>query len=237
MRRLLGSLLLAAVGCSGFARPTPTQLETLFPPTAAPTPVLERLRVHVSLDSAWLAGEFEGVVVAMRGPGGPTVRIQLFGDLGPKMLDLLARPDRIVGFFPQTSEGIDCALPDEASPHLLLFMGASLVERFSRWTPARVLGIREEPEGWWVNVRPEVRGTDVHVLLDRSGRPRKRRIWWMYGLSWDEDGTESDDLRISAAKISIRVRTLERTSDATIKPGTFDLTLPEGVRLAKGSRK
>jgi len=203
VRRLLGPLLLAAIGCSGFARPTPEQLRLLTPPEEPPTPVLERLRVHVSLDSAWLAGEFDGVVVAMRGPEGPLVRVQLFGDLGPKMLDLLARPERIVGFFPQTSEGIDCALPDEASPHLLLFMGASLLERYSRRTPARILGVREEPEGWLVNLRPAV----------------------------------SDDLRISATKLSLRVRILERSVDAALKPGSLDLILPAGVRLTQGSRK
>jgi hypothetical protein len=237
VRRLLGPLLLAAIGCSGFERPTSDQLQLLVPSTSPPTPVLERLRIRMSLDSAWLAGEFDGVVVAMRGPEGPVVRVQLFGDLGPKMLDLLARPERIVGFFPQTSEGIDCALPDEASPHLLLFMGASLLERFARETPARILGVREELEGYCVNLRPTVRGTEVHTFHDRGGRPTKRRIWWMYGLSWDEEWPGADELRISAAKLSIRVRILERNADATIKPGTLELILPSDVRLTKGSRK
>ena len=191
----------------------------------------------MSLDSAWLAGEFDGVVVAMRGPEGPLVRVQLFGDLGPKMLDLLARPGRVVGFFPQTSEGIDCALPEEAAPHLLLFMGASLLERFSCWTPARILGVREGTEGWEVELRPAVRGTEVHTFHDRTGRPLKRRIWWMYGLSWDETWAGPDELRIAATKLSLRVRILERTTDATIKPGTLELTLPSDVRLTQGSRK
>ncbi len=237
---MLMILLLSSVGCSGFARPTPEQLRLLVPSDEPPTPVLERLRVHVSLDSAWLAGEFDGVVVAMRGPEGPVVRVQLFGDLGPKMLDLLARPERIVGFFPQTSEGIDCALPDEASPNLLLFIGASLLERFSRRTPARILGVREEPDGWWVNLRPAVRGTEVHAFHDRSGRATKRRIRWSYGLygvSWDEERPDSDDLRISATKLTLRVRILDRSVDATLKPGSLELTLPDGVRLTQGSRK
>jgi hypothetical protein len=237
VKRLLGLLLLWASGCSGFERPTSEQLDLLVPHASPPTPVLERLRIHMSLDSAWLAGEFDGVVVAMRGPEGPVVRAQLFGDLGPKMLDLLARPERIVGFFPQASEGIDCALPDEAGPHLLLFMGASLLERFSRWTPTRILGVREDPEGCWVKLRPAIRGTEVHVLADRSGRPRLRRIWWMYGLHWDEEWSGPDELRISAPKLSIRVRILERSSDATVKAGTLELTLPPDVRLAEGSRK
>jgi hypothetical protein len=237
VRRLFGPLLLASIGCSGFARPTPDQLQELFPPTSAPEPVLERLRIHMSLDSAWLAGEFDGVVVAMRAPEGPVARVQLFGDLGPKMLDLLARPERIVGYFPQASEGIDCALPDEAAPHLLLFMGASLLERFSRWTPARVLGVRGEADGSWVKLRPTVRGTEVQAFCDRSGRPTKRRIGWMYGLSWLEEWSGPDDLRLSAPKLSLRVRILERSADAAIRPGTLELSLPPGVRLTQGSRK
>jgi hypothetical protein len=237
LRPFLGLLLLAALGCSAFDRPTPEQRERLAPATSPPTPVLERLRIHMSLDSASLAGEFDGVVVARRGPEGPVVRVQLFGDLGPKMLDLLARPDRIVGFFPQAFEGVDCALPGEAAPHLLLFMGASLLERFSARTPGRILGVREEPEGFCVNLQPAIRGTEVHTFHDRSGRPVKERIYWMYGLHWDEEWPGPDELAISAPRISIRVRILERRAEASLKPGTLDLTLPPEVRITQGSRK
>jgi hypothetical protein len=191
----------------------------------------------MSLESSWLAGEYDGVVVAKSGPGGAAARIQLFGDLGPKMIDLLARPERILGYFPQTGEGVDCALPDQASPHPLLFIGASLVEHFSEWTATRILGVREEPDGCWVNLRPAVRGMTTQAFRDRSGRLTKSRLWWIYGLGWEEVWDGPDDLQVHASGLSIRVRILERAGAASVKPGLLELALPPEVRIVRGSRK
>jgi len=45
----------------------------------------------MSVDSRWLAGEFDGVVLAHEGAS-PIARAQLFGDLGPKIFDLVRPP-------------------------------------------------------------------------------------------------------------------------------------------------
>lgn len=234
MRRLLGVLFLAAAGCSGFASPTPDQLQLLASPPSAP--VLERYRIQMSLDSRWLAGEFDGVVLAKHGGEAPAVRLQLFGDLGPKILDLLARPDRLTGYFPQGREGIDCSMPREAAPHPLIFMGASLLEQFSDRPASRVVGVREEPEGWWMRLKPVIPGMGVDAFRDRSGRVTKRRLSWMYGVGWVEEWPTPDEVRISASGVAIRVRILERSPNVVLKPGALELTLPPDVRVVQGTR-
>jgi hypothetical protein len=191
----------------------------------------------MSVDSPWLAGEFEGAVLARHGGGAPVIRMQLFGDLGPKILELSARPGRIVGYFPQTREAVDCALPAEAAPHPLILLGASLVERFSAVNAERVLGLREEADGAWIRLRPAIEGMETRVFRDRAGRMETRRLSWMYGLSWEEQWRGEEEVRIAAPDLSIRVKILERESKPGGDTGSPDLVLPGDVHVVKGSRK
>jgi len=165
------------------------------------------------------------------------VRAQVFGDLGPKMMDLLARTDRIVGYFPQPREGVDCALPDQTAPHLLLFLGATMIEDFLPLRRDRVAGIREEEGGVWLRLKPVVPGLVTDVFLTRPGEIQKRRFSWIYGIRWEEIRTSSDERRITAPNIEIRVKVIERDQEPPANPGIFDLTLPGDVHLSRGSRK
>ena len=79
MKSLPTVLLLLAAGCSGFETPTPAQLRALPLPAedaATSGQPLTRVRFQLSIDSPWLAGEFEGVVLADRLPAGPRLRAQ-----------------------------------------------------------------------------------------------------------------------------------------------------------------
>lgn len=237
MRLLLGLVLLAATGCTGFTPPTPNQLLFLSSQDPEPSSVVDRFRVQLSLDSPKLAGEFDGVVLARHGGIPPVVRLQLFGDLGPKMLDLLATPTRIVGYFPQAREGIDCELPDEASPHFLTFLGGTLVEHFAERPGSRVVGVRTDPDGLWLRLRPVIPGLTVDALREPSGRISKRRFSWMYGVSWHEEWPSPEEMRLSASGLTLRVKILERTSGIVPKKGALELTLPEDVRVVEGRRR
>lgn len=238
MRRLARLLLLSAAGCSGFAAPTPALLDELGIAAAAPaTGAAIRCRIRMSIDSPWLAGEFEGIVAALKEGTSAVVRAQLFGDVGPKMVDLLARRDRIIGFFPQAREGVDCALPDEEALHPLVLMGATLVEDFSELVRERVDGLRPEDGGTWLRLRPAVLGPSVRTFLTRDRACTRRQFRWMYGLGWEEEWTTPDECRITAANLRIRVTILERQRSATLPSSIFELALPADVRIAKGSRK
>jgi hypothetical protein len=236
VRRLAAILLLLASACSGFDRPTASQLEQLRLPEGRTSPFARR-KFRMSVDSPWLAGEFDGVAQARLLTGPPAVRVQVFGDLGPKMMDLLARTDRIAGYFPQPREGVDCALPSEAAPHLILFMGATLLEDFLPLRLDRVEGIREEEEGAWLRLSPVVPGLGTDVFLSKSGEIRKRRFRWMYGIRWEETLVAAEDWRITAPDIDIRLKVVGRDQEPLANPGVFEMTLPGDVRLSLGSRK
>jgi hypothetical protein len=245
VRRLPALLVLATAGCCGFEPPTDAQLDQLFGPgprsgkfDTTGSGVFTRCRFRMSVDSPWLAGEFDGIVVARSAVEHPVLRMQLFSDVGPKVVDLRVSPDRMVGYFPQTREGIDCALPAEAAPHPLLFIGASLADHF--FAPAmrsRVTGIRESDDGWSLRLDPIIEGVDSRAAVSRAGTVRKRAFSWVYGAGWEEEPVGARELRITAPRISIRVTIQEEVQETSGKPGVLDLTLPDDVRIVAGSRK
>lgn len=235
MRRVIGPLLLIAAGCSGFAPVTPQQLDALR--RSDETFSFTRCKFRMSVVSAWLTGEFDGVAVATGGSGSPAARVQIFGDLGPKVLDLASRPQRIVGYFPQTMEGVDCALPDEAAPHLLLFMGATVLEDLVPFRSSRIVEIREEEDGAWLRLKPVLPGLHTDLFRARSGELLKRRFSWIYGIGWEETRIGAEEWRITAPRIDIRVKIVERDHSPPAKLEILDLALPGDVRLSRGSRK
>lgn len=232
MRRLLAAVLVVAAGCSSYDPPTSGDFERIRL-APAPPPKVTRTRVHVSLDSRWLAGEFDGVVLAQPG----AARIQLFGDLGPKMIDLLARPDRVLGFFPQTREGVNVALPKEAVPHPLLFLGVNILEDMAAVDESRVLGVRETGDGWWLDLKPLVPGMRVEAFRTREGVITERRFRWMFGVHWDEERVEPDELSISAPGVDITVRLLSTETLTQAPAKAFELTVPDDVRVVGSARK
>ncbi len=167
----------------------------------------------------------------------PKARVQLFGDVGPKVLDLLASPDRILGYFPQTHEGVDCRLPGEAAPHPLLFLGASLLEDFADVPEGRVAGVRPDPEGWWLDLKPVVPGMSSQALRAPDGRTIERRFRWMYGVGWRERWDRRDEGEVRARGLILRVRVLEAAPLEKRPDRAFDLEVPGDVRLVEGSRK
>jgi hypothetical protein len=191
----------------------------------------------MSVVSPWLTGEFDGVALAADRSPSPSVRVQVFGDLGPKMLDLAARPDRIVGYFPQTMEGVDCLLPGEAAPHLLLFMGVTLLEDLLPFRRSRVVGLQDEEDGVWLRLKPLVPGLTTDVFRSRAGETQKRRFSWIYGISWEELRTGVDEWRIAAPRIDIRLKIVERDHAPPARMEAMDLSLPADARLSRGSRK
>ena len=239
MRRFLAAALILTAGCSGFATPTPEDFRRLrlgAVRDSEPRADATRYRVHMSVDSKWLAGEFDGVVMAHEG-WSPLARAQLFGDLGPKVFDLLARPDRIAGYFAQTREGVDCLLPAEARPHPLLFLGVSLVEDFGAISEDRVLGIREVPDGWWLNLKPLVPGLVSEALWSRDGQTIERRFRWMYGVTWRQRWSSPEECSITASGLVIRIRVLGSDALPQRPPRAFEITMPGDVRIVEGTRK
>lgn len=187
----------------------------------------QRLKVRLDIESPWMSGQFDGVVLVRPGPA---VRAQFFPDVGGKVVDLLAAPDRIVGYFPATREGIDCALPAEAKPHPILFMGLHLLARAAPVTRDRVTGWFAISTADFVRVRPLVEGSSETLILDPQGALRERRFEWMYGLNWKESRIGPSKFVVEAPRIKMTVEVLERKGLEKAPDAAFELKLPPGVR-------
>ena len=78
---------------------------------------------------------------------------------------------------------------------------------------------------------------ECRVFRDAATKSKKRKFFWMTGVSWEEEWATPDECRITAPDLSIRVKILERTHRPLSTLATLELTLPADVRIVKGSRK
>jgi hypothetical protein len=219
-----GTLLLTALaGCAAPVPPEALERVDLVVPPASPG---LHVRVTLDLESSWLTGRFDGVVVAATGPR-PAVRAQFFPDLGGKALDLLARPDRIIGHLPLSAEGVDTALPG-APAHPLVLMGVTLLEHFAPLTRDRVRAARAAPEGWWLRLDGVARGAILEALLTPEGTLPRRRFS-AAGVRWEEE-IDARGSTIRAEGMCLRVDVLETATLKGADEETFRLTLPPDVR-------
>jgi hypothetical protein len=131
-------LLLGA--CRGFGPPRAETLARLRPHPAAEW--CRSGRFVVELASPGLSGVFDAVAASTD----EGLRVQLFPDVGGKVLDLLASPAGITASMP--GHRYEAASPlDEAPVHLALVLAPLFAELLALPTPARVQGERTRPEG------------------------------------------------------------------------------------------
>jgi hypothetical protein len=224
--RLVPALvLLTALGCRGFEPARPEDISVLLGRLPDETAPFVRLKVRLKIDNSTLAGVFLGVVVVRRGPE-PAVRAQFFPDLGGKVIDLLATPRRIVGYFPHQNEGIDLRLPDDSRIHPLALVGITILEHAVPVTPARITGTREESDGRWFHLTAATPGVDLAIHSD-AGRTVRRFIW-AWGIQWKEVSTDRGSW-VEGPGLSFRIEILERTYPDHLADSVFQLSLPPEV--------
>lgn len=205
-RRLMVTLSwVALTACRGFVEPSPGLIEKLRAAEEAAAPPYLREKVVAKIVSPWMSGEFDGVILARTGDS-PRVRLQLYPDVGGKILDLSASRDRITGYLPQARQGSDHALPLRGRPDVILVLGILLLEHYSgRWAD-RASGMRESDEGWEVRLRPVARALDVFVFVGRDGRVQRRRYEWGCCAEWEQmlDGIVGFTVDVGDGSLSIR---------------------------------
>lgn len=155
--------------CSSFAPPTPATLQALSANAVTPRPRQER--VVVDLETPGLAGEFTGALQVV--PATPVlVRLQLFPEVGGKLLDLRVDGDTIAGDFAD-GPPYRCGLPvgPATGPHPCLVLAVVLCEAFTPVVPARVTGERAGRDGLELRLVPAVGGGEVEVVVDAARRP------------------------------------------------------------------
>lgn len=218
MKPALALALLAVLGCRGLEPIPPDLVRSVLESQPSPEGPFVRLKLRLHIDSLSFSGIFEGVVLARTGAS-PAVRAQFFPDVGGKALDLLARPDRITGFFPMGGGGIDIALPDEARLHLLSLMGVTLLEHAAPLTEARLRG-RRGGEIEAAGVAP-----GVTLRLTRS----RRTFVWLHGVSWTET-LARDSVEIDSSRLWVKIEILSRERLEQAPDSLFRLELPADVR-------
>jgi hypothetical protein len=181
-----------------------------------------RGRATVSVDSRGLRGEFDALVAARAGPPA-RVRLQLWPDLGAKILDFEASPTRIRGAF----AGMDPvnASPATAPRHPVVFFALTLLEIASPLTPERIRGVRwDAVEGIWeARVDPVAADYDLRVWLDPSGRVVRRRYRFRRAAWTDVPGEVH---RVEAKAFALAIRDIEIVRDAEIPDHVFEASTP-----------
>lgn len=216
---LLGLLLAGC--CTEFLPLTSTTLDHArrVPPPEGPC---VRRKLRVTIECPWLNGEFTGLLAARTGPA-PQVRLQLFPDVGGKVLDLLARPDRISAHLPKTGESVD-AEPG-ASSHPLVFMGVTLLEHLAPIRD-RVNGVRHEGDDLWYRVHPVAPGAQVTLLLVPA-RVARRRFAWPSGAQWEEEIREDGGTVVKGEGFDLRVTLLQSSTEAELPDVLFTWRPPK----------
>ena len=178
-----GLLLFALLTCAGCRSFGPAAQETLA--RLRPMPLAGQLgpSFELELESPQLAGVFDGVWDLEDG----VLRVQLFPDIGGKVLDLTARKGEVQATTPDGDYRASAPL-DDAPPHLALVLAAVLAELGTPVTAARVLGERAA-DGGGVEVRlAPALGGEVRATLGPDGAIRRYRLSFGW-MEFDLDGT------------------------------------------------
>lgn len=152
--------LLAA--CAGFGPPSSSTAARLQPMAlAAAVPG----RFELELASAGLNGTFDAVVAV----DADAVRLQVFPDVGGKLVDLRVAGDAITADL--GGAAYRAAPPyDAAEPSLALVLAAIVGELATPVTASRLRGERRRGDGVEVLLAAGRGGTPMHARLDADGR-------------------------------------------------------------------
>ena len=164
MSRAAIPLLVSAallVGCQGFAPADPATVAALRPmPLAAIVPG----RCELELHSPGLSGTFDAVIAR----DGDAVRLQLFPDVGGKVLDLRVDASGIVVDF--AGQPYEARAPlASAPPHLALALAALVGELASPVAAERVAGQRPRDGATEVQLQGGLVGLPVVARLGADG--------------------------------------------------------------------
>lgn len=175
-RRACASAVALLAACQGFAPADAATAASVRPmPLAAVVPG----RCELELQSPGLSGTFDAVVAR----DGDAVRLQLFPDVGGKVLDLRVGADGVAADF--AGQPYRAAPPlDGAPPHLALALAAVVGELASPVAPDRVAGARRRDGATEVELRGGVVGLPVVARLAPDGAIAAY-AWRMRGFAFE----------------------------------------------------
>ncbi len=174
---------------------------------AAALPTLPAAVAHdgtVEIATPGLQGLFTARLVA-RCEDPPLVRLQLFPDLGGKVLDLAVDRATVRGVIPHAGVQVTQPIPALARTDLLTFVALTLRAEFTPLVAARIEGMRREGDELQLRTHDGDSGCAVvHVL--RAGGIVRRELSWR-GLHWSIVREAAGDWRIESPEGSWRIQT------------------------------
>lgn len=181
MRAFRAAALVLLGGCAGFTTP---RAETLA--KVAPMPLAKWLpgRFELELASPGLTGTFDAVCAV----DGASFRVQLFPDIGGKVLDVTVGPDVVTAELPG-SRYVAHAPLDRAEPHVALGLAALFGELLAPVRANRVRGERTGSGGVVeVDLRPALGCGIVTAQLGNEGAIGQYHV----ALGWIEFTLDAD---------------------------------------------
>lgn len=174
--------LLPWAACTGFGPPQPATLARLQP---MPLARLVPGQCELELESPALSGTFDALVAIVDG----APRLQLFPDVGGKVLDVEILADGVRAELPGSSYRATAPLA-AAEPHLALVLAVVVAELLAPVTAARVLGERVDGGGEReLELAPALGSGRVRVVLGGDGAIQSYRceLGWL-DFTFDADG-------------------------------------------------
>lgn len=180
---LLGIVLSS---CQGFSPATARTLATVRAMSLAEHVPTEQFSVEI--ESSRLTGVFDAVCLVESA----RLRLQLFPDVGGKVLDLTLNETSLRAETP-AGDYVAVAPLDQAEPHLALVLAGMLAELLAPVDGSRVLGQRGGGDvPLEVRLHPALGSGQVEALLGANGQIQRYRItlgWLEFDLR--DDGTFS----------------------------------------------
>ena len=187
-----------------------------------PEPVkLMRQEASVSIQSRQLSGEFHAVLVARSAPFG--VRLQMFPEVGGKVLDILATLESQKGLIPMTGAAYDSSAPSQGT--ILQLFAASVGTALSPITPTEVTHAWRDHDGTpWLSLAPRFGLTECVVSIEDQGtrtfRLRSRTQWRMT--------VSNSAVHIDAPGFQLRAAVDAHDELRDAPSGIFHLQVPRG---------
>lgn len=161
---------------------------------------------EVTIRSERLTGTFAAVLASE--PGG-RVRLQLFPDVGGKILDLYADSTRVLGTIPQGGIRVEGPAGPDLPRHVLVFFALTLLEHSTPITRARILGVRRDGDLLLVALAPRVPGCGVEAEVRSDGTLVGRRFGFRH-VSWHEE--LGPEVRVTGPGFRLVATSGERTT-------------------------
>ena len=167
------ALLLGALACSPLPpTDTPPGLLLEWMDECRPPQELryERKQGRVRIESPDLSGTFTAVLIR-RNTDSPAVRLQLYPEIGGRVLDLVATPTSFEGVIPPADIHLAWSSEDGSPPrHLFTFLAATLVDEGFPLCAGRALGAGPGPDHTWrARLTPTFDGLDVVAVFNARG--------------------------------------------------------------------